>query len=96
MNNPKIAQNFFFFLSFLLGIYAQAQQNKLNLIHLVYFFLQVGDPGIDHGQWESGSNVKGRRPAYKLTKNDPGSDLAGETAAALAAASILFVAVGKL
>ena len=30
------------------------------------------------------------RPAYKLTTSKPGSDAAGETAAALAAASILF------
>uniref|UniRef100_A0A0P4WDV2 Endoglucanase n=1 Tax=Scylla olivacea TaxID=85551 RepID=A0A0P4WDV2_SCYOL len=30
------------------------------------------------------------RPAYKITESKPGSDLAGETAAALAAASILF------
>ena len=55
----------------------------------------MGDPGIDHSQWESGQNIKWRRPAYKLTKDDPGSDLAAETAAALAAAAILFVAVGK-
>lgn len=30
------------------------------------------------------------RTAYKLDENHPGSDLAGETAAALAAASIAF------
>ena len=30
------------------------------------------------------------RPAYSITTSKPGSDLAGETAAALAAASILF------
>jgi len=30
------------------------------------------------------------RPAFALTTSKPGSDLAGETAAALAAASILF------
>ena len=30
------------------------------------------------------------RPAWKIDENNPGSDLAGETAAAMAAASILF------
>jgi endoglucanase len=30
------------------------------------------------------------RPAFKITTSDPGSELAGETAAAMAAASILF------
>jgi hypothetical protein len=30
------------------------------------------------------------RPAFSITTSKPGSDLAGETAAALAAASILF------
>jgi endoglucanase len=30
------------------------------------------------------------RPAFKITTSAPGSELAGETAAAMAAASILF------
>ena len=33
------------------------------------------------------------RPAYKITSSAPGSDLAGETAAALAAASIFYGSV---
>jgi hypothetical protein len=36
------------------------------------------------------------RPAYKITADKPGSDLAGETAAALAAASIFFRNQGEL
>ena len=32
------------------------------------------------------------RPAYKITREKPGSELAAETAAALAAASIAFLA----
>ncbi len=35
------------------------------------------------------------RPAYKITQSEPGSDLAGETAACLAAASIFYKSVGK-
>ena len=30
------------------------------------------------------------RPAYKITKENPGTELAGETSAAMSAASILF------
>ena len=30
------------------------------------------------------------RPSFKITKNQPGSDLAGETAAALAAGAMVF------
>ena len=34
------------------------------------------------------------RPSYKITKNSPGSDLAGEASAALSAASIVFTRAG--
>jgi hypothetical protein len=34
------------------------------------------------------------RPSYKITASDPGSDAAGEAAAALASASLLFKAHG--
>ncbi|XP_076803960.1 uncharacterized protein LOC143448219 isoform X1 [Clavelina lepadiformis] len=53
-------------------------------------FGMVGDPSIGHGLWEGGFNMNWRRPAFKLTSTDPGSDLAAETAAALAAAALLF------
>ena len=58
-------------------------------------YKKVGDPGIDHSQWEGGHNIKWRRPAFKLTPEDPGSDLVGETAASLAAISILFEDIGE-
>jgi len=56
--------------------------------------LQVGDPAIDHGEWESSHNIKWRRPAFKLTEAEPGSDVAAETAAALAASAVLFSSSG--
>jgi hypothetical protein len=34
------------------------------------------------------------RPSFKITQNGPGSDLAGETAAALAAASMVYKNMG--
>ncbi len=35
------------------------------------------------------------RPAYKITASAPGSDLAGETCAALAASSIFYKSAGE-
>ncbi|GER53156.1 endoglucanase 5 [Striga asiatica] len=51
---------------------------------------QVGDGGSDHYCWERAEDMTTSRTAYKLDPENPGSDLAGETAAALAAASIAF------
>ncbi len=51
---------------------------------------QVGNGGTDHAYWGSAESMTMERPAYKIDSNNPGSDLAGETAAALAAASIVF------
>lgn len=51
---------------------------------------QVGNGGTDHAYWGSAESMTMDRPAYKVDRNNPGSDLAGETAAALAAASIVF------
>ena len=35
------------------------------------------------------------RPAYKITESKPGSDVAGETAAAMAAGYLVFKSVSK-
>ena len=50
---------------------------------------QVGNSQLDHNQWTRPSDSTAPRPAYKITRERPGSDLAAETASALAAASIL-------
>ena len=50
---------------------------------------QVGNSELDHNQWTRPSDSTAPRPAYKITRERPGSDLAAETASALAAASIL-------
>ena len=57
----------------------------------VYYY-QVGDGGQDHGWWGPAELVETRmsRPSYKVTASAPGSCVTGETAAALAVASILF------
>ena len=51
---------------------------------------QVGDGHADHAYWGPAEQMDMDRPAFKIDRQNPGSDLAGETAAALAAASIAF------
>ncbi|CAN6247378.1 unnamed protein product [Urochloa humidicola] len=53
-------------------------------------YVQVGDPYQDHRCWERPEDMDTPRSVYKVTPEKPGSDVAGETAAALAAASIVF------
>nr|CAD7573960.1 unnamed protein product [Timema californicum] len=51
---------------------------------------QVGDFNLDHEFWGRPEELNMSRPAYKIDAQHPGSDLAGETAAALAAVSLVF------
>ncbi|XP_057977656.1 endoglucanase 11-like [Malania oleifera] len=51
---------------------------------------EVGDGDTDHYCWQRPEDMTTSRHAYKIDVDNPGSDLAGETAAALAAASIVF------
>jgi hypothetical protein len=59
---------------------------------------QVGNGGVDHAWWGAaevmpvGTSLYASRPSYEITASCPGSDLAGETAAALASSSIIFTA----
>ena len=52
--------------------------------------VQVGDPNMDHRCWERPEDMDTPRNVYKVSDQNPGSDVAAETAAALAAASIVF------
>ncbi|CAA2965734.1 endoglucanase 6 [Olea europaea subsp. europaea] len=51
---------------------------------------EVGDGNTDHYCWQRPEDMTTSRAAYKIDPSNPGSDLAGETAAAMAAASIVF------
>ncbi|GAB4825196.1 hypothetical protein Ancab_008071 [Ancistrocladus abbreviatus] len=51
---------------------------------------EVGDGDTDHYCWQRPEDMTTSRQAYKIDETNPGSDLAGETAAAMAAASIVF------
>lgn len=53
-------------------------------------FVGVGDPNADHHCWERPEDMDTVRTVYSVSSSNPGSDVAGETAAALAAASLVF------
>ncbi|KAM7275617.1 hypothetical protein ACFE04_017483 [Oxalis oulophora] len=50
---------------------------------------EVGDGDTDHYCWQRSEDMTTSRQAYRVDENNPGSDLAGETAAAMAASSIV-------
>ena len=51
---------------------------------------QVGNGTADHNWWGPAEVMQMQRPSYKIDATHPGSDLAAETAAALASAAIIF------
>jgi hypothetical protein len=57
------------------------------------FYGQIGDGNVDHGYWGRPEDMTMYRPSFYIDASKPGSDLAGETAAALAAASMVFADV---
>ena len=53
-------------------------------------YVQVGNGQIDHTYWLPPEYITYDYPSYKITSEKPGTEVSAETAAALAAASILF------
>ncbi|CAI9775761.1 unnamed protein product [Fraxinus pennsylvanica] len=53
-------------------------------------YTQVGDANRDHQCWERPEDMDTPRTLYKITSSSPGTEVAAEVAAALAAASIVF------
>ena len=53
-------------------------------------YVQVGDGITDHSFWYPPEYIDYKYPSYKIDAEHPGSEVAGETAASLAATSILF------
>ncbi|CAL4978629.1 unnamed protein product [Urochloa decumbens] len=51
---------------------------------------EVGDGDSDHDCWQRPEDMTTSRQAYRLDPQHPGSELAAETAAAMAAASLVF------
>ncbi|KAL3641506.1 Beta-glucosidase cel3A [Castilleja foliolosa] len=58
-------------------------------------FVGVGDPNKDHSCWERPEDMDTDRSVFSVSTSNPGSDVAAETAAALAAASIVFRKVDR-
>nr|MDH3176806.1 glycoside hydrolase family 9 protein [Bacillus pumilus] len=54
------------------------------------FWAQVGDGNADHAWWGPAEVMPMSRPTFKIDENCPGTEVAAQTAAALAAGSIIF------
>lgn len=50
----------------------------------------MGDPKVDHPCWERPEDMKEKRPLTKIDVDTPGTEVAAETAAAMASASLVF------
>jgi endoglucanase len=61
-----------------------------------FFVAQVGDADADHALWQPAETETILRPALAVTASKPGSDVAAGSAAAMAAASILFRRSGEI
>ncbi|CAH9094251.1 unnamed protein product [Cuscuta epithymum] len=53
-------------------------------------YIQVGDPDIDHKCWQRPEDMTEKRPLIQINASVPGTEVAAETAAAMAAASLVF------
>ncbi|KAG6775713.1 hypothetical protein POTOM_019203 [Populus tomentosa] len=51
---------------------------------------EVGDPELDHQCWERPEAIRGIRPSTQVNTSFPGTEVAAETAAAMASASLVF------
>ncbi|CAN4093966.1 unnamed protein product [Withania somnifera] len=53
-------------------------------------YIQVGDPDADHKCWDRPEAMTEARPLIQINASVPGTEVAAETAAAMAAASLVF------
>ncbi|KAK3104432.1 hypothetical protein FSP39_001893 [Pinctada imbricata] len=53
-------------------------------------YVQIGDPNTDYNVWQRPEDMTIARPAYKIDSKHPGSDIAGEYAAAMAVGYLVF------
>lgn len=54
------------------------------------FYAQVGDAEADHSYWGPPELMTTPRPSYRLTCEEPGTEVVAETAAAMAAGYLVF------
>lgn len=55
-----------------------------------FLWVQVGDPVADHQCWVRPENMQTPRTLYHIDEKTPGTEIAAETAAAMAASSMVF------
>jgi hypothetical protein len=74
--------------------YGEDQKEKNVIVMLVCLFIvndvKVGDPVQDHQCWIRPENMQTPRTVLRIDENTPGTEIAAETAAAMAASSIVF------
>lgn len=63
------------------------------LLKCIFLGWQVGDPKADHSCWERPETMSEKRPLKQVNSKIPGTDVAAETAAAMAAASMVFKSI---
>ncbi|GFY86235.1 glycosyl hydrolase 9B5 [Actinidia rufa] len=56
-------------------------------------FIQVGDPEADHKCWDRPETMTEKRPLTQVNTSFPGTEVAAETAAAMASASLVFKSI---
>ena len=56
----------------------------------IFIIGQVGDPEADHSCWERPEAITEERPLTQINSSVPGTEVAAETAAAMASASLVF------
>ena len=52
--------------------------------------MKVGDPELDHKCWQRPEAMTEKRPSIQINTSFPGTEVAAETAAAMASASLVF------
>lgn len=57
--------------------------------------MKVGDPEVDHNCWQRPETMTEKRPALQINTSFPGTEVAAETAAAMASASLVFKKVSS-
>uniref|UniRef100_A0A5B6ZQI2 Endoglucanase n=1 Tax=Davidia involucrata TaxID=16924 RepID=A0A5B6ZQI2_DAVIN len=58
-------------------------------------YIQVGDPDADHKCWDRPETMTEKRPLTQVNTSSPGTEVAAETAAAMASASLVFKSINS-
>lgn len=59
-------------------------------------YIQVGDPDADHACWDRPETMTVKRPLTQINTTSPGTEVAAETAAAMASAALVFKTIDSM